>query len=349
MGDQREQEQVETGLAICIPGMDVQLSNNENIIDQREKEGIESSSSKINKVNNGLKTPKDQKRGKFGWQASIFHSITQTRRTASITNKQINEQSCENNGLDKRNDSNEKMFDRAILVDDSIGEQQTKDDRQELEQNINFDKRINFRMESECDQEQHTNPKDLPTIRSGNGEFEPARDTGDIQSIEVENGCAFTIGHITEKQKKEANALSRLSMAGDYSIKKEVLEEVLKDWQVGITVHLFAARNNAKHKRYYTLGKDKNADGGDSKIVSWEEEFELIHQPIPIISRVIREIIEERTQGVIIVLDWPGQVWQTQLKENNREREVIGREREGIRDGIEDEKKESESPSGEDI
>ncbi|KAA6365665.1 MAG: hypothetical protein EZS28_038809 [Streblomastix strix] len=60
-----------------------------------------------------------------------------------------------------------------------------------------------------------------------------------------------------------------------------------KDWQIWITVDLFAARNNAKHKR------------------------------------VIRKIIEENVQGIMIVLNWPGQVWWTQLKEITvREKEL---------------------------
>ncbi|KAA6377560.1 MAG: hypothetical protein EZS28_026912 [Streblomastix strix] len=101
MDDQREQEQVETGLAICIPGMDVQLSSNGNLVDQREKEGIESICSKIDKASNGIKITKNKKRSKFGWQASIFHSVIQTRRTTSIANKQINGQGGEDIGQDK--------------------------------------------------------------------------------------------------------------------------------------------------------------------------------------------------------------------------------------------------------
>ncbi|KAA6356036.1 MAG: hypothetical protein EZS28_048437 [Streblomastix strix] len=111
MGDQREQEQVEAGVTICIPGMDVQLNNNEDLIGQREKEGTQSISSKVDKINIGRKNIKDQKRGKIGWQAQAIHSIIQTRRTASIVNKQINEQSSENIRLDERNVSNEKVFD----------------------------------------------------------------------------------------------------------------------------------------------------------------------------------------------------------------------------------------------
>ncbi|KAA6371349.1 MAG: hypothetical protein EZS28_033125, partial [Streblomastix strix] len=127
MGDQREQEHIVAGLAICVPGMEVQFSNNGDLVDQQEKEGIGNVSPKIDKTNNGIKATKDKKRGKFGWQASIFHPIIQTRRTTSIANKQVNEQSSENVGLDERNDSNEKVLDSVVLVDKPCGEQQTKD------------------------------------------------------------------------------------------------------------------------------------------------------------------------------------------------------------------------------
>ncbi|KAA6373723.1 MAG: hypothetical protein EZS28_030750 [Streblomastix strix] len=159
MGDQREEEQAEAGVT----------------------EGIEGASSKTDKANNGRKSTKDQKRGKFGWQAQVFHSIIQTRRIASIANKQINEQSSENNGLDKRNDSNEEVFNRAILVGDIVRQQQTKDDRQETERDNNIDGCINNWMGGECNQEQHKDQENIRIMGSEYGELQPERDSGDLQ------------------------------------------------------------------------------------------------------------------------------------------------------------------------
>ncbi|KAA6401173.1 MAG: hypothetical protein EZS28_003300 [Streblomastix strix] len=118
-------------------------------------------------------------------------------------------------------------------------------------------------------------------------------------------------------------------MAGENSIRKDVLADVLKDWQVEITVDLFPARNNAKHKRYYTLGKDWKAEGRDSMRISWEEEGESLRN-------------NDST-----MLAWVGLV--DIVIGNNSERDGIGRKREGIGDGIEDQEEESESLSGEDI
>ncbi|KAA6370005.1 MAG: putative reverse transcriptase [Streblomastix strix] len=124
---------------------------------------------------------KIKKRGKFGWQAPILNSVIQTRRTTSIANKQVNEQSCEGNVLDKRNDSNQEVLDRVVLVEESGVEQQTKNDRQGIELDNNIDRRVNIRLWSECEQKQHTDQKDIRIVGSGDGEFKHQRDTSNIE------------------------------------------------------------------------------------------------------------------------------------------------------------------------
>ncbi|KAA6371717.1 MAG: hypothetical protein EZS28_032756 [Streblomastix strix] len=119
---------------------------------------------------------------------------SERKKTASIINKQVNEQSCENAGLDKRNDCNEEVFDRAVLVDEPAGEQQIKSDRQQIKPDNNFDGCINRRMGSECNKEQHADQKDIRTKGSGYGELEFARDTGDIQSKTGTKGIYQPIG-----------------------------------------------------------------------------------------------------------------------------------------------------------
>ncbi|KAA6391251.1 MAG: hypothetical protein EZS28_013225 [Streblomastix strix] len=275
----QKQQFVFLGWMINSTTMKIQLTN------EKRKE-LKSLDQRQIKLIMEQKTTKDQKRSKFGWQAQVFHSIIQTRRTASIVNKQFNEQGGESNMLDKRNDNNEEVFDRAVLVDEPVGESKAK------------------------------------------AKYHLRKAIDSILQIEEENGWTLTIRHIAAKQNNKADKQSRLSMSEEYSKKSEVLEDVLKDWQAEITVDLFAARNSAKCKRYYSLGKDKKAEGRDSMIVSQEEEFAQIHPPIPIISRVIRKIIEEKAQGIMIVPCWTGQVWWTQLKEISvREKELCESEK----------------------
>ncbi|KAA6355231.1 MAG: hypothetical protein EZS28_049242, partial [Streblomastix strix] len=294
---------------------------------------------KIKKVDNGSNVAKDQRCCKFCWQAQVFHSTIQTKKTTSIANKKLNEQGSKSNRLYKGNDSNEEVFDRAVLEDESAGEQQTKNDRQMIELNNNSDISVNFRMRSECEQEQHANQKDVRTIGSGSGKFQLARDTCDIyraqmlkkkavdsiQQIEEENGWTLTIRRIAGKSNKDVDALSKLLIVGDYSTKKERLEEVLKGWQVEITVYLFAARIDAQYKSYYTLTKDKKAYGQDAIRIPWEEKFVLIQPPTPKIIRILRKVIKGKAYGVMIVLSLPGQVCWTQLKEITVKEKKLGK------------------------
>ncbi|KAA6395020.1 MAG: hypothetical protein EZS28_009453 [Streblomastix strix] len=117
-----------------------------------------------------------------------FNNNRQSEKQESSSNIKLHrrhsvpDQCCENNGLDKRNDSNEEVFDRAVLVDEQVREQQTKDDRQEIKSDNNSDGRVNFGMESERDQKQHKDQEDIRIMGSGYGEFKLARDISDIQS-----------------------------------------------------------------------------------------------------------------------------------------------------------------------
>ncbi|KAA6384493.1 MAG: hypothetical protein EZS28_019981 [Streblomastix strix] len=60
MGDQREQEQVEPGLAVCVAEMYVQFNINENLIDLREKEEIEPNIKSDGCVNFRMRSECDQ-------------------------------------------------------------------------------------------------------------------------------------------------------------------------------------------------------------------------------------------------------------------------------------------------
>ncbi|KAA6373835.1 MAG: hypothetical protein EZS28_030638, partial [Streblomastix strix] len=65
MGDQREQQQTEPEIAICVLKRNVQLANNENLVVWRQEEGIKGVCLKIKKVDNGSNVAKDQRGCKF--------------------------------------------------------------------------------------------------------------------------------------------------------------------------------------------------------------------------------------------------------------------------------------------
>ncbi|KAA6367680.1 MAG: hypothetical protein EZS28_036794 [Streblomastix strix] len=74
------------------------------------------------------------------------------------------------------------MFDKTVLVEELVGEQPAKDDRIEIKANNKVYRCINIRMRCKCDQRESANQKDIQIMGSQYGEFELARDTGDILS-----------------------------------------------------------------------------------------------------------------------------------------------------------------------
>ncbi|KAA6366853.1 MAG: hypothetical protein EZS28_037620 [Streblomastix strix] len=380
IGDQREQKQIKAGLAICVTGMDVQLSNNGDLANLREKEGIEGTSSKIDKTNNVIKASKDKKRGKFGWQASIFHSISQTRRTTSIANKQANEQSNENNGLDERNDSNGKVFDRAILEDKSVGEQQAKGNRQEIELDNNIYGRINCRKGSECDQEQRADQKDIRRMRSGDGKFQLERNTGDIEGSSKTDNTTACFSTAKAKAKYHLRKADRF----DFINRRGKLMDINNKtycWEIEQRSGRFIKVVDGGG----LFNKEGNIIGGFKGLVSWDNSGFMCSKKQRQTQEILqigegqkseRMILNESLLGGGVCINTPTDTNNKQsnkensrgessrnndssklarislvdvIEGNNSEREGIGREREGIRDGIEDEEEESESSSGEDI
>ncbi|KAA6356516.1 MAG: hypothetical protein EZS28_047957, partial [Streblomastix strix] len=396
MDNQREQEQAETRIAIFVPGIDVQLSDNENSIDQRQEEGVESTSSQIDKIYYGIKTAKDQKRGKFGRQAQIFHSIVQARWTASIINKQVNEQSSESNGLDKRNVSNEEVSDRAILVDEPAGEQQTKDDRQEIEPDNNIDGRVNFRIRSECDQEQYQNQKNLRAVGSGYGEFQLARDINDIRSsISVERkyqpiGIQLSNDRNRQYNSVFLNSKCKGKISFEVCNRFDHINRRVKWIDINIKTYRWQIEQGSGRVIKVTDSRGLlNKEGGIREYIEGlisRDNIGFIRSKKQCQTQEILYIGEGQKSGKTrfnenlqrgrICINIPANTNNKQnrkennrgerlrnnystllavvdlvdaVKGNNSEREGVGRKREGVRDGIEDEKEESVSSSRDDM
>ncbi|KAA6361932.1 MAG: hypothetical protein EZS28_042540, partial [Streblomastix strix] len=135
------------------------------------------------------------------------------------------------------------------------------------------------------------------SLAKANAKYHLRKAVDSILQIEEENGWTLTIRRIAGNPNKDADALSRLLIVGDYSTKRERLEEVLKGWQVEITVCLFAARIDAQYKSYYILTKDKKAYGQDAIRIPWEEKFVLIYPPTPKIIRLKEITVKEKKLG----------------------------------------------------
>ncbi|KAA6369187.1 MAG: hypothetical protein EZS28_035288 [Streblomastix strix] len=110
------------------------------------------------------------------------------------------------------------------------------------------------------------------------------------------------------------DSLSRLATSGDYSLRSEVLQEVLSQFQVKPTIDMFSNRRNRKFKRFVSVTQDRWAVTQDSLSMSWRSEIPYLHPPIPLIPATLSKLKREAVQALLIVPNWPSQPWWPELK-----------------------------------
>jgi hypothetical protein len=71
----------------------------------------------------------------------------------------------------------------------------------------------------------------------------------------------LTAVHVPGVDNVIADMLSRLSPGVDYGLRKDVLEQLQQEWGVRITADLFSSGWNRKHVKYWSLQRDRNAQG----------------------------------------------------------------------------------------
>ncbi|KAA6391026.1 MAG: hypothetical protein EZS28_013445 [Streblomastix strix] len=117
--------------------------------------------------------------------------------------------------------------------------------------------------------------------------------------------------HIPGVKNIEADSLLRFAVSGDYSIDKQVLQQVLEEWEIQITIDCFAIRRNAKHYRYFSIESDALAENWDRMEQSWECEIPLLHYLISLIVAVIYKVELEQVKAIRVAPVWRGQEWRT--------------------------------------
>jgi ribonuclease HI len=115
--------------------------------------------------------------------------------------------------------------------------------------------------------------------------------------------------HLPGVQNEEADALSRLEIAGDYEVAWQPVLRILQEWEVRPTIDLFATAWNRKLPRYVAPTADPHAEWIDAFARPWMGELPLCHPPPALIGRCLTALDDQRTRAVVILPKWPGQWW----------------------------------------
>jgi hypothetical protein len=122
--------------------------------------------------------------------------------------------------------------------------------------------------------------------------------------------------HVRGIDNSKADSLSRLSRAGDYSLKDNIFKQMINTLEAQITCDLFANRKNRKHPLYCSLSlRDNRSLARDAFLIPWKSlGLPLIHPPIPLLLRALRKIKQEKIRAVVVTPHWLGQPWTNSLR-----------------------------------
>ncbi|KAA6367671.1 MAG: hypothetical protein EZS28_036802 [Streblomastix strix] len=121
-----------------------------------------------------------------------------------------------------------------------------------------------------------------------------------------------------------ADALSRLTRSGDYELKEKIFRQTCLQMNFNPTIDLFSQHFNNLLPRFMStiIGRGKIAI--DALNQTWKMELPWIHPPIPLLPAVLKKIREEQIEAMIIAPLQPGQIWYTELVNENARSHMLG-------------------------
>ena len=98
----------------------------------------------------------------------------------------------------------------------------------------------------------------------------------------------------------------------DWQLSRDVFLEITKNfgWP---TIDLFASVHSRQTERYVSLLPEGDAENTDAFTIDWSEEYGYCFAPFCLIARVLRKAKQEKAKLIIIVPNWPSQVWYPEL------------------------------------
>jgi hypothetical protein len=129
-----------------------------------------------------------------------------------------------------------------------------------------------------------------------------------------ENKIRMKTVHVKGEKNEKADSLSRLSYAGDYRVKPDVLRAALQKLRTMIQIDWFTRKANAQYPRYCTLRLDRGAYARDAIDQDWTRFRGLVHPPLPMVVGALTKIAARRATAVMIVPMWTRAIWAPLLR-----------------------------------
>ena len=134
--------------------------------------------------------------------------------------------------------------------------------------------------------------------------------TLDLWSWCIDRNIWISAAHLPGKDNKVADAESRkINLDAEWKLNSNVLAEALKVLDFFPKIDLFASRLNYQCHDYVSFRADPQAVAVNAFSMSWSNLDFYVFPPFSIILRVLKKIREDKAKGVLVVPEWPTQVW----------------------------------------
>jgi ribonuclease HI len=123
-------------------------------------------------------------------------------------------------------------------------------------------------------------------------------------------GLKLTAHYLPGALNGVADKLSRMGESGDYYMTMTTLQRLREQWDIPLTLDVFASKETARLTRYCTKdAKDTGAVAINGLDTDWRHEIVLLHPPPALILKTIQKAIREEARGILITPNWRGQTW----------------------------------------
>ncbi|KAA6367497.1 MAG: hypothetical protein EZS28_036975, partial [Streblomastix strix] len=132
------------------------------------------------------------------------------------------------------------------------------------------------------------------------------------------------ITHLPGVRNEIADALSRLSKAGDYKLKEKIFRQTCLQMNLNPTIDLFSQHFNNLLPRFMSTIRGLGEVVIDAFNQTWKKELQWIHPHISLLPAVLKKIKKKQIEAMIIAPLWPGQIWYTVLVNENARSLMLG-------------------------
>ncbi|KAA6377789.1 MAG: hypothetical protein EZS28_026686 [Streblomastix strix] len=136
-----------------------------------------------------------------------------------------------------------------------------------------------------------------------------------IFDLEKRLQLQITTIHIPGKFNSTTDSLSRLCRSGDYTLKVGAIYMICKTWNYIPQIDIFATQHSKPINNYVTV------DFNDLKIhfhiafyYKWNKVKLSMLPLIPALNRILQKMKQDNAHQIIVIPIWPGQSWNTKLK-----------------------------------